>query len=123
MDEAHLDVSTLADRVGVEPRTIEKWRAMPVPPTKSHKNFRAIAEALGKTPQQLDAAWKGEAADAAAPAEDAKQEKPMYTQLITDLARMTLVECELLEGLIARRKEQVAPATNARGARRARTAS
>ena len=90
----------------------------------SPTSYRAMATALGLTPEQLDAAWMEEAADTATPAEASTLEKTTMVSPVTpeQIKALDLEGLQLVQAMIERRMEQLAQ-TNGRSSRRARTAS
>jgi transcriptional regulator with XRE-family HTH domain len=120
ISERNLTLKRFAERAGVSLSLVSravKWEKF-----KGHK-YQEFADGLKLTTEQLDAAWKGDAADLATPAKEPDEEKPMNFTDIRDIAKLSYEECDVLQGALDRRIAQLHPDPNPRAKTSARTAS
>jgi transcriptional regulator with XRE-family HTH domain len=91
MRRKHVGIKLLAANLGVEVRTIDRYRARTSPP--SADKYRAIAAGLGLTVEQLDLEFAPQAPAAASAAAhmiaDPKKEKASMTDISEIVAAVT----------------------------------
>ena len=118
IEAAGFEREEFAARALVSPNVLYRNLRSPKPVSKA-VTLGKIAKALGKTYDQLIAAWKGEAADAATPAkEETVKEKSMDPTIFSFIATMTYNECDVFMGALDRRMKQLQPAAGSAQAKK-----